>query len=93
MHTHPNPRLTALGRELLVCRHIDAYVPLAKLALQAGFSLRTASKWLARFRSGGSAALVDRRSVRRPQRRTLNPQPQQQTSAHRHERYTMRRIA
>jgi hypothetical protein len=75
MHTHPNARLTALGRERLVRRDIDEAVPLAELASQAGISLRTAYKWLARFRSGGVTALVDRRSVRRTQRRTLDPLP------------------
>jgi len=93
MHTHPNARLTPLGRERLVRRHIDERRPLAELAFQAGISLRTAYKWLARFRSGGPAALVDRRSVRRNQRRTLDPQQQQQATALRHERCTMRRIA
>ena len=38
-------------------------------------------------------ALVDRRSVRRSQRRTLDPQQQQQARTLRHERCTMRRIA
>ncbi len=93
MHTHPNARLTALGRERLVRRHIDEHVPLAELTCHAGISLRTAYKWLARFRSGGVAALVDRRSVRRTQRRTLDPQQQQRATALRHERCTMRRIA
>jgi len=95
MHTHPNARLTHLGRERLVRRYIDDRVRLAKLALQAGISLRTACKWLARFRSGGPAALVDRRNVRRTQRRTFDPQQQQQqqATALRHERCTMVRIA
>ena len=93
MHTHPNARLTPLGRERLVRRHIDEHVPLPELAIQAAISLRTAYKWLARFRAGGSAALVDRRSVRRSQRRTLDPRQQQQAAALRHECCTMRRIA
>jgi len=93
MRTNPNARLIALGRERLVRRHIDERLPLADLAFQAGISLRTAYKWLARFRTGGRAALVDRRSVRRNQRRTLDPQQQQQATAFRHERCTMRRIA
>ena len=93
MHTHPNARLTALGRERLVRRHIEESVPLAELAAQAGISLRSAYKWLARYRAGGAAALVDRRSVRRIQRRTLDLRQQQQAKALRHERCTMRRIA
>jgi hypothetical protein len=44
MHTHPNARLTALGRERLVRRHIDEAIPLAELAGQAGISLRSAYK-------------------------------------------------
>ena len=93
MHTHPNARLTALGRERLVRRHIDEGIPLHELASQAGISLRSAYKWLARYRAGGTAALVDRRSVRRTQRRTLDPRQQQQARTLRHERCTMRRIA
>jgi transposase len=93
MHTQPNARPTGVSRERLVRRHIGQGIPLADLACQAGISLRTAYKWLARFRSGGAAALVDRRSVRRSQRLTLNPEQQQQASALRHERCTMRRIA
>ena len=65
MHTHPNARLTPLGRERLLRRHIDHGESLAFLAAQVGISVRTAYKWLGRYRSGGAAALVDRRSVRR----------------------------
>jgi len=93
MHTHPNARLTPVSRERLVRRHIQDAEPLAHLAAQAGISLRTAYKWLSRYRSGGAAALVDRRSVRRSQRRTLDPQHLQRAVALRHERSTLRRIA
>ena len=48
MHTHPNARLTPLSRERLLRRHIDGGEPLKALAAQAGISLRTAYKWLAR---------------------------------------------
>jgi transposase len=60
MHTHPNARLTPLGRERLLRRHIDQGEPLAVLAAQTGISLRTAYKWLARYRSGGHTSLADR---------------------------------
>jgi len=93
MHTHPNARLTAVSRERLVRRHIQEAEPLADLAAQAGISLRTAYKWLARYRSGGCAALVDRRSERRSQRRTLDPQQLQQAVDLHHQRCTLRRIA
>ena len=93
MHTHPNARLTPLGRERLLRRHIDHGESLAFLAAQVGISVRTAYKWLARYRSGGASALVDRRSVRRTQRRTLDPQQLQRAVDLRHERCTLRRVA
>ncbi|MCP9773900.1 IS481 family transposase [Synechococcus sp. Tobar12-5m-g] len=93
MHSHPNARLTPIGRERLICRHLDDGVPLKALAAEAGISLRSAYKWLARFRDGGLAALADRRSVRRTQRRTLDPQRLQQAVDLRHQRCTLRRIA
>ncbi|WP_232197345.1 leucine zipper domain-containing protein, partial [Synechococcus sp. CB0205] len=71
MHTHANARLTQRGRLRLVSQHLNHHRSLAELAAEAGISLRCAYKWLARYRSGGAAALVDRRSVRRSQRRTL----------------------
>ena len=91
MHTHPNARLTLLGRERLQRRHIHGD-NLAFLAAESGVSLRSAYKWLARFLSGGPATLVDRSSFPRTQRRTLDPQQQQQATALRHECCTMRRI-
>ena len=93
MHTHPNARLTPLGRERLLRRHIEEHLPLPTLAAQAGISIRTAYKWLARYRAGGASALVDRRSVRRTQRRTLDPQQLQRAIDLRHERCTLRRVA
>ena len=68
-------------------------LPLAALAAQAGISLRTAYKWLARYRSGGVTTLVDRLSVRCTQRRTLDPQQLQHAISLSHERCTPRRVA
>ena len=48
MHTHPNARLTPLGREQLLRRHIDHGESLDFLAIQVGISIRTAYKWLGR---------------------------------------------
>jgi len=93
MHTHPNARLTAVSRARLVRRHIQDAQPLADLAAQAGISLRTAYKWLARCRSGGVAALVDRRSGRRTQRRRLDPQQLEQVVDTPHQCCTLRSIA
>ena len=86
-------RLTVLSRERLIRRHLEEHLPLRVLAAQAGISLRTAYKWLARYRAGGAAALADRRSVRHRQRRTLDPRLLQQAIDLRHQRYTLRRIA
>jgi transposase len=93
MHSHPLARLTPISRERRIRRHLDEAVPLKALAAQAGISLRSAYKWLARFRQGGQAALADRRSVRRTQRRTLDPQQLQHAVDLRHQRCTLRRIA
>jgi hypothetical protein len=93
MPTHPNARLTPLGRERLLRRHIDHGVNLAFLAAQSGISVRSAYKWLARYRSGGAAALVDRRSVCRTQRRTLDPLQLQRAVDLRRERCTLRHVA
>jgi len=59
----------------------------------AGIRLRTAYKWLARYRSGRRAALVDRSSGRHTQRRTLDPQQLQQAVDLRHQCCTLRPIA
>ena len=91
MHSHPLARLTPINRELLIRLHIEQDIPLRDLAIQAGISLRTAYKWLALFRQGGSPALADRRSVRRSHRRTLDPQQLQRAVDLRHERCTLRR--
>jgi len=93
MHTHANARLTQKGRLRLVSQHLNDHRPLAELAAEAGISLRCAYKWLARYRSGGPASLADRRSVRRRQRRTLDPQQLQQAVELRHQRLHLRHIA
>ena len=93
MHTHANARLTQRGRLRLVSQHLNHHRSLAELAAEAGISLRCAYKWLARYRSGGAAALVDRRSVRRTQRWTLDPQHLQRAVELRHQRLHLRHIA
>ena len=86
MHSHPNARLTQKSRLRVVNQHLQERRPLADLAAEAGISLRCAYKSLARYRSGGAASLADRRSVRRTQRRTLDPQQQQHAVELRHQR-------
>ena len=73
MHSQPNARLTQKGRLRLVTQHLEHGGNLGELAAENGISLRCAYRWLARFRAAGPAFLVDRRSVRRTQRRALDP--------------------
>jgi transposase InsO family protein len=93
MHSHPNARLTQRGRHRLVIQHLEQGRSVAELAAENGISLRCAYRWLARYRSGGVASLADRRSARRTQRRTLDPQQQQQAVDLRHQRLHLRYIA
>ena len=93
MHSHPNARLTQKGLLWLVTQHLEHARSLVELAAENGISLGCAYRWLARFRSGGPNALADRRSVRRIQRRTLNPRQLQQDVDLRHQRLHLRHIA
>jgi transposase len=93
MHNHPMARLMDLSRERLIRRHLEDGEALKDLKSQVGYSLSTAYKWLARFRTSAILYLVDRRSVRRSQWRTLDPHQLQQTMNLGHQRCTLRRIA
>ena len=93
MHTHANARLTQKGRLRLIFQHLNDHRHLAELAAEEGISLRCAYKWLARYRSGGPTSLADRRSIRRQQRLTLDPQRLQRAVELRHERLHLRHIA
>ena len=68
MNVHENARMTVRGRVLLVKRIIEGRWRVALAAEAAGISVRTAYKWLARYRAGGEAMLTDRSSApsRRP---------------------------
>jgi transposase InsO family protein len=63
MNAHKNARLTAHGRLLLVRRVREQGWRTADAALAAGIATRTAYRWLARFRTGGAAALENRRAT------------------------------
>ena len=63
MNTHKNARMTVHGRALLVKRIIEEGWPVAEAAKAAGVSIRTAYKWLARYRAGGERMLHDRSSA------------------------------
>lgn len=64
MNSHKNAKLTARSREEMVRRMGDK--PAATVAAGFGVSLRTARKWMSRYRMGGVAALADKSS--RPHR-------------------------
>ena len=66
MQLHPNAKLTASARHLLVDRVERLGWPVAGAAHAAGVSRQTVYKWLNRFREGGRRGLEDRSS--RPHR-------------------------
>lgn len=93
MNIHKNARLTPRGRELLVRRIVTDGLRPEEAAQAAGVSVRTAYKWLKRFRAEGLEGLRDRSS--RPQ---VCPHQTPQNIRNeiirlRHQRYTYRRIA
>jgi transposase InsO family protein len=63
MNVHKNARMTVHGRGLLVRRMVEQSWPAGQAAEAAGVSMRTAYKWLARYRAGGGTALHDRSSA------------------------------
>jgi transposase InsO family protein len=62
MNTHSRARLTHLRRVELVERIVIDRWPVSAAAEDAGVSIRTAYKWLARYRAEGADALRDRSS-------------------------------
>jgi transposase len=63
MKLHANARLSPNGRRLLIDRlEIDGW-DIGDAAEAAGISVRTARKWLARWRAEGELGLVDRSSA------------------------------
>ena len=65
MNLHKHARLTPRGRALLVERILVQGLRIEEAAHAAGVSVRTAYKWLKRYREEGPTGLVDRSS--RPQ--------------------------
>jgi transposase InsO family protein len=63
MKLHGNARTCLHSRRLIVERVLVEGWTLAQAAEAAGVSVRTVSKWLARFRSEGGDGLVDRSSA------------------------------
>jgi transposase InsO family protein len=78
MNTHKNARLTPYSRELMIERIRKQGWTVRQAAEAAGVSRRTAYKWLARYRGGGTAALQNARPV---PRRVAHRLPQSQIAA------------
>lgn len=93
MNLHKHARLTPRGRALLVQRVLDEGLRVEEAAHAAGVSVRTAYKWLRRFREEGERGLWDRSS--RPHRcpHATSPVLVEQVMAARCERRTYRQIA
>jgi transposase InsO family protein len=73
VNSHKNARLGRAGRERLVrLVHVERW-PAARAAAACGVSLRTARKWLARFKAEGPAGLADRSARPRRMPRRLAP--------------------
>ena len=70
MRLHRNAKTSPKGRALLVTRVTESGWSMAQAAEGCGISVRTAYKWLARYRAEGAGGLDDRRSTphRRPHR-------------------------
>ncbi len=62
MNIHKNARLTPKGREILVRRIVNGGLRIEEAAQASGVSVRTAYKWLARYRAQGRRGLQDRSS-------------------------------
>ena len=73
MNIHSKAKLTALSRAEMIRRIIELHQPVATVAAALGVSVRTAFKWLARFRTEGSSGLRDRSSRPKCSPRTLHP--------------------
>jgi hypothetical protein len=63
MNVQKNARLTPQGRLLLVRRITEERWTVADAANAAATSVRQSYRWLARYGSGGAAALADRSSA------------------------------
>lgn len=93
MNTHKNARLTVSGRVLLVQRIIQGGLRPIEAAQAQGVSVRTAYKWLNRYRTEGEEGLLDRSS--RPQScpHALPEKCQEQVIELRRQRKTYRQIS
>ncbi|MEA2385058.1 MAG: hypothetical protein QOH72_5029 [Solirubrobacteraceae bacterium] len=63
MKLHANAALSFRQRERMVCRVVEEGWSITKAAAAAEVSDRTCARWVARYRAGGVAGLVDRSSA------------------------------
>ena len=93
MKLHSNAKLTPAGRAELVRRVLAERRPAAAVARDVHVALRTARKWLARFRAEGTAGLADRSSIARRRPHALRPEQIARIVALRRQRLPATRIA
>jgi transposase InsO family protein len=72
MKLHANAPLGPKGRAIMVGRVLDEGLTLTEAAEAAGVSVRTAGKWVGRYRAEGEGGLLDRSSA---PRRVANATP------------------
>lgn len=93
MNTHKNARLTVSGRVLLVQRALKEGLRVAEVAQAQGVSVRTAYKWLNRYRTEGEEGLQDRSSRPVSCPHALAPERQEEIIKLRRQRKTYRQIS
>lgn len=92
MNVHKNAPLTPQGRERMV-RQVLAGTPQVRVAAAFDVSVRTVSKWVARFRAQGLGGLVDASSRPHKLNRPTAPAVIEQIIALRRQRLTGKHIA
>ncbi len=93
MNHHKNARLTPFSRELLVRRIVVEGLRAEEAAQACGVSVRTAYKWLARFRAEGTEGLQNRSSRPRSTPHATSLETVEDVAARRRERQTYRTIS
>ncbi|MGL6242183.1 leucine zipper domain-containing protein, partial [Pseudomonas sp.] len=93
MNTHKNARLTVSGRALLVHRILKEGLRPVEVAQSQGVSVRTAYKWLNRYRAEGEEGLQDRSSRPKLCPHALPEKCQEQVLELRRQRKTYRQIS
>ena len=93
MKLHANAPLGPKGRRRMVLRVLDEGLTLTEAAEGAGVSVRTAGKWVRRYRAEGEAGLLDRSSAPRHVHNVTPPERVEAIAALRRLRLTGPEIA